>query len=86
MCSRDSEIPRDLLIIDANPLKSIDGYQYPDYPRFDITDSRGYDFIRTEIEREPFIFVSVEPLTVWDIYEIFRGDIPANGRVVSLFD
>jgi hypothetical protein len=86
MCSRNSEAPRDLLIIDAEPLKSIDGYPYPDCARFDITDSRGYDFIRAEIERELFIFVSVEPLTVWDIYEIFMGDIPVNGRVVSLFD
>ena len=86
MCSRDSETPRDLLIIEAEPLKSIDADQYPDYSRFDITDSRGYDFIRTEIAREPFIFVSMEPLTVWDICEIFMGDIPVNGRVVSLFD
>jgi hypothetical protein len=86
MCSRDGETPRDLLIIDAKPLKSIDGHQYPDYARFEITDSRGYDFIRAEIKREPFIFVSVEPLAVSDIYEIFMGDIPVNGRVISLFD
>ena len=115
MCSRDGDTPRDLLIIDAEPLKSIEGYLYPRpgvsleagsrqlefeptlrglfpiiqggrYARFDITDSRGYDFIHAEIAREPFIFVSVEPLAVSDICKIFMGDIPVNGRVVSLFD
>ena len=116
ICSRNSETPLDLLIIDAEPLKSIEGYLYPRpgvsleagsrqlefeptsrgmfpiiiqggrYARFDITDSRGYDFIHAEIAREPFIFVSVEPLAVSDICKIFMGDIPVNGRVVSLFD
>ena len=86
ICSRNSETPLDLLIIDAEPLKSIDGCPYPDYARFDITDSRGYDFIHAEIAREPFIFVSVEPLAFSDICKIFMGDIPVNGRVVSLFD